>query len=84
MWKHNVPVCCYGVVVDRVGNMSIYLPCLVNSFFFLLPECQSLPGIPLYRSFINLISDSDSDWEKDPAVQSILHQTEAKERTITK
>ena len=28
-------------------------------------------------SFVNLISDDDSDWEKDPAVQSILQQSAA-------
>ena len=35
----------------------------------------------LYSSFVNLISDSDSEWEKDPAVQTILQKaaTEASE-----
>ena len=29
----------------------------------------------LCSSFVNLISDDDSDWEKDPAVQTILQQS---------
>lgn len=36
----------------------------------------------MYRSFVNLISDDDSEWEQDPSVQEILHGS-ASHGTVT-
>ena len=41
-------------------------------FFYIAKKNKVTKLFFLFSSFINLISDSESEWEKDPDVQAIL------------